>query len=375
MSPATDHQFILEQPREIIDLIFSYLRGDRKSLLACCSSHSFLRSSATRGLVGPNIELTPNAFACLLPVLATPSKTLCEALQHTTTVVLNWQHSTPPLTCYQWNQDTAPFPNLLHLRLFRIRFHTLCQFMDFVCTLSPLEALSISELEWERTGGVPPAGGYRCLRQQFRFSFLDLQEHNAQDVTQWILAHNPRPTIDVLHIDVRTPKSKGAVCNLIQSRQHSLSELQFEVLYAEDIPLCPKGFPGLCYPTNLRHLHLHNLIPPGNAGITAMRPDTISLLLSDVRSSHLEEITITVLLNQSRELDLFDWGSANEQLSIARFPGLKKVRVRISGLEVNSDVALVAHSLSERRLPAAQEQGILVLEFQGSWISYEAGSG
>ncbi|TFK44253.1 hypothetical protein BDQ12DRAFT_8022 [Crucibulum laeve] len=368
MPTIAGRHHILRQPTEIIDHIMSYLYDDRKSLLACSLAHSILLPSATKILLGTRLHVSPLIFSGLLPALIAPSVNLREGLCCITTLILDaTEQPNTIFRCCDWNHAMSSFQTLRYLKLFCVDFGEFGNFVDLVCGFPALEALSLSGVMWERTGGTSPVGGYRRINRPFCIPSLDLNEKNAVDLIQWILAHDEFPPIDVLYIDAYThkPEDKGLFRQFVGKCKESIRELKIEVLCADYERSDTNDFLGLSLYNNLRRLHLHNIVLFGGVPLVAPIPLRIPLLLSKLTSTPLEEIVFTVLIRYSRDLDLLDWNIINEHLSIARFPTLKAVHVRVSGLEGTTSHVLVAHSLRERKLFQAQLDGILTLEFIG----------
>ncbi|KAI0345311.1 hypothetical protein BDW22DRAFT_1390817 [Trametopsis cervina] len=227
----------------------------------------------------------------------------------------------------------AVFQTVKTLILFEVRFHTSGDVLDFLNAFPELEELYFHAVSWEHefidTGAVSnristDRQAYQADKMQLTYLFLDPRSSPTL-VTEWVLSHPSEQRLRTIQLCWREMDNTKALGDLLKASGSSLERLQIEF---------PSGIPeeavlanhvSLAHNTSLRSLSFGGLDVSADTSrrffSTHLFP-WIALMLSNLHSPFLREITFELETPDVQGLRSIDWAHIDRELSRVEFTGL-----------------------------------------------------
>lgn len=262
------------------------------------------------------------------------------------------------------------FKTVRTLFLFEVRFKASKDVLDFLCAFPVLDELYFHGVSWEVESPAPlePADKDSLSsvikreqeRMQLSYLFLDVRSSPTL-VTEWLLNHPSEQRLRTIQLCWREIENMKAVGDLLHASGASLERLLVEF---------PAGVPeeavlenqiSLVHNTGLRTVHFGGLTTDA-AGSRAFFSTRlfpwVTALLSQIRSSHLQELTFEFEVAAVRDLLGLDWPRIDRDLSREEFKGLR-VMFYVGCPDASTPVAKEVQALISDRLVGFREKGTL----------------
>lgn len=225
------------------------------------------------------------------------------------------------------------FKNIKTLILFEVRFRVSSDVLEFLNAFPELEELYFHAVSWEHesvgpisvTNWVTTDTAVRSGdKMHLTYLFLDPRSSPTL-VTEWVLSHPSEQKLRTIQLCWREMDNTKALGDLLKASGSSLERLQIEF---------PSGIPeqavlanhvSLAHNTSLRSLSFGGL--DVSADTSRMFFSTylfpwIALMLSNLHSPFLREITFELEAPDVRGLHALDWARIDNELSRVEFTGL-----------------------------------------------------
>lgn len=267
----------------------------------------------------------------------------------------------------------AVFRGVKTLLLFEVRFHASGDVLEFLDAFPDLEELYFHAVSWDFESTTPAAPAStaelisRSVSQEgdkMHLSYLFLDPRSSPTlVTEWILSHPSEQKLRTIQLCWRELDSTKALGDLLQASGSSLERLQVEFPsgIAEETVL--HNHVSLIHNTSLRSLSFGGLDVTVDSSRTFLSSHLfpwVTLMLADLQSPFLREITFELETPDAKGLDGLDWSHIDAELSKREFSGLT-VRFYVScdsctrGSKVEDDIR---NAIIER-LPGFKSRGTL----------------
>ncbi|TFK40728.1 hypothetical protein BDQ12DRAFT_721347 [Crucibulum laeve] len=241
-----------------------------------------------------------------------------------------------------------------------MEFDKFSDFLRLVRAFPSLDTLSLSDLQWRPTGLVAnPPQFYQPLRRPLHLPLLNLRTEHGVDVARWLLKQSTIPTIHAFYFETHKYEVNHAMKKLIEETGDTINDLRFSLTFVNSVEDNLHHSIDLGHCINLRKLQLHNIILIPNLAITHAIAPWVPVMLSQANSKNLEEIVLTLLVNEQAGLECIDWKKISLVLQEPRFNALRILRTHIKQ-GGNLDVVKM-EDIIRKKLQAQQD--ILLVEF------------
>ncbi|KZT02320.1 uncharacterized protein LAESUDRAFT_685559 [Laetiporus sulphureus 93-53] len=269
-------------------------------------------------------------------------------------------------------QDTLMrlFKNVRMLFLFEVRFDASRDVLDFLSAFPVLDELYFHGVSWAHESPAPlMLSGRESLskpqimakdqeRMQLSYLFLDPRS-SPMLVTEWLLSHPSEQRLRTIQLCWREIDNMKAVGDLLHASGASLECLLVEF---------PDGVPeqavleneiSLVHNTGLRSVHFGGLnVQASRVFLSNHLFPWVTAMLSQIRSTQLQEITFEFEITTVRDLLSLDWERIDRDLSRQEFKGLL-VLFYVSCEDSVATVTKEVQELISGRLGGFRERGTL----------------
>ncbi|OCH92083.1 hypothetical protein OBBRIDRAFT_751976 [Obba rivulosa] len=260
------------------------------------------------------------------------------------------------------------FKNVKTLFLFEVRFDTSKDVLDFLSAFPVLASLYFHGVSWHNDLlGHATLDDLKKLtgkaehgRMQLSYLFLDSRSSPTL-VTEWLLNHPTEQRLRTIQLCWRELESMKSVGDLLHASGASLERLQVEF---------PSGVPegvvledqlSLAQNTGLRSLHFGGLsvrVDTARTFLARRLFPWVLGMLSQLRSTRLEEITFELEITTVHDLDRLDWERMDAILSRLEFLGIE-VTFYVACAKTTATTDKDIKSLIRERLTGFSEKGTL----------------
>jgi hypothetical protein len=365
-------------PPELTDTVIDYLHDDKHSLAACSLVCQAWVPASRYHLFG-SVTIPPRKVQSFIDIIY--SRT-CTIRPHVSRFVVD---QLPPLQQFQTIVvaiHTLPFVRSLYLRntvlvpspaelrviagsmfgriinliLENVGFGTFDDFVLFMSSFPRLETFVVRQLSWSletslsRVWWTTPS----TLR------VLDLQICPVAGILRWICSPSPIPPVHTVHFRGLTTPWLFGVQYFLRALGSSLHHISLRYYFSPKEII--KG-PDLCRLLDLSHncalrtidldMTLHQLFLPLSPLV-----DGTPLLLSQITSHAMEEVTLRLSLYSIYDINALDWESLARVFALPQFSSLRRIHCQI-GYSTDEVVTQSWQTLIQAKLHACHGRGLL----------------
>ncbi|KAI0332589.1 hypothetical protein GY45DRAFT_1320789 [Cubamyces sp. BRFM 1775] len=220
------------------------------------------------------------------------------------------------------------FKNVRQLFLFEVSFEASRDVVAFLSGFPVLQELYFQAVSWKHDSPSPfenPDTLHEFAEAgSMHLSYLFLDPKSSPTlVTEWLLKHPEEQRLRTIQLCWRELENTRAVGDLLQASGASLESLQveFPAGVSEDAVL--QNHLSLAHNTGLRSLHFGGLdVRASHAFLSNRLFPWVTVMLSQVRSRHLQEVSFSLEIASVQDLLALDWARIDRDLSRAEFHGL-----------------------------------------------------
>ena len=217
--------------------------------------------------------------------------------------------------------------------LFEVSFDASRDVVAFLSAFPALQELYFQAVSWAKDSpspfddpGAQPDMMLETSRMQLSYLFLD-PKSSPTLVTEWLLQRPDSQHLQTIQLCWRELSNTKAVGDLLQASGSSLESLQVEFpagLSADaDASTALQDDLSLAHNTGLRALHFGGLDVRASRGFVSQRLfPWVTVMLSQVRSRHLQEGSFALEIASVDDLLALDWARIDRDLSREEFHGL-----------------------------------------------------
>ncbi|KAF9817805.1 hypothetical protein IEO21_03147 [Rhodonia placenta] len=246
------------------------------------------------------------------------------------------------------------FRQVQTLFLFEVRFLASGDVLDF---LSAFPVLTPLPLAIQHPGYMEA----RKEQERMQLSYLFLDPKSSPTlVTEWLLRHPSEQHLRSIQLCWREIDNMKGVGDLLHASGASLERLSIEFPAGVPEEAVLKNQISLVHNTGLRSVHFGGLkVAVARTFLSNHLFPWVTAMLSQIRSTHLQEIIFELELNTVRDLLSLDWARIDRDLSREEFKGLTVIfYVSCNDTIIGKAVKDVQKGISDC-LPGFRERGTL----------------
>ncbi|KIP12287.1 hypothetical protein PHLGIDRAFT_98220 [Phlebiopsis gigantea 11061_1 CR5-6] len=276
-------------------------------------------------------------------------------------------------------QDTrdayeAVFKSVKTLLLFEVRFHASADVLQFLSAFPNLEELYFHAVSWDHESPAPTpsdsASDWLSTQPQsitadkMHLTYLFLDPRSSPTlVTEWILSHPSEQKLRTIQLCWREIDNTKSIGDLLKASGSSLERLQVEFPsgIAEEAVL--HNHVSLVHNTSLRSLSFGGLdvtVDTSRTFLSNYLFPWVTLMLSDLQSPFLRDITFELETPDAAGLQVLDWARIDAELSKREFAGLTlRFYVNCGSCTRGSKTEEAIRAEITTRLPGFENRGTL----------------
>ncbi|GJE90791.1 F-box protein [Phanerochaete sordida] len=266
----------------------------------------------------------------------------------------------------------AVFKGVRTLLLFEVRFHASGDVLDFLDAFPDLEELYFHAVSWDSESSTTPSSAAELISlaqshhdtKKMHLSYLFLDPRSSPTlVTEWILSHPSEQKLRTIQLCWRELDNTKALGDLLQASGSSLERLQIEFPsgIAEETVL--HNHVSLVHNTALRSLSFGGLdvtLASARTFLSAHLFPWVALMLADLQSPHLREVTFELETPDAQGLAGLDWPRIDAELAKREFQGLTvRFYVNCDACTRGSKLEDEVRDAITERLPGFKDRGTL----------------
>ncbi|KAI0928933.1 hypothetical protein AcV5_006345 [Taiwanofungus camphoratus] len=256
------------------------------------------------------------------------------------------------------------------LFLFEVRFNASRDVLDFLSAFPYLGELYFHGVSWAHNSPRPmiPIGKNAGTsmsneqgRMQLTYLFLDPRSSPTL-VTEWLLSHPSEQHLRTIQLCWREIENMKAVGDLLNASGASLEKLQIEFPAGVPEEAMLQNHLSLANNTGLRALHFGGLnVEASRNFLSNQLFPWVTVMLSQIRSSRLQEVTFELEITSVHDLLHLDWERIGRDLFREEFRGLI-VMFYVGCADIVSNVQKDVQKMIASRLSGFQERGTLIVK-------------
>ncbi|TBU35415.1 hypothetical protein BD311DRAFT_1947 [Dichomitus squalens] len=223
------------------------------------------------------------------------------------------------------------FKSVRQLFLFEVSFDASRDVVAFLSAFPALQELYFQAVSWANDSPSPfddpgaelrPDAMLDTSRMQLSYLFLD-PKSSPTLVTEWLLQRPDEQRLQTIQLCWRELDNTKSVGDLLQASGSSLESLQVEFPAGLSADAAIQNHLSLAHNTGLRALHFGGLDVRASGGFVSHRLfPWVTVMLSQVRSRHLQEVSFALEIASVDDLLALDWARIDRDLSREEFHGL-----------------------------------------------------
>ncbi|KAI8982881.1 hypothetical protein BD414DRAFT_463930 [Trametes punicea] len=220
------------------------------------------------------------------------------------------------------------FRTVRQLFLFEVSFDASRDVISFLSGFPALQELYFQAVSWKHDSPAPfddpntPHEFAEVGSMHLSYLFLD-PKSSPTLVTEWLLKHPEEQRLRTIQLCWRELENTKAVGDLLQVSGASLESLQVEFPAGISDNAVLQNHLSLAHNTGLRSLHFGGLdVRASQAFLSHRLFPWVTVMLSQVGSRHLQEVSFSLEIASVQDLLALDWDRIDRDLSRVEFHGL-----------------------------------------------------